>query len=143
MRCYEAPKSGHKYQHRPGAYGVFLQKGQILLTYQAGIHNEWQLPGGGVDKGESFAQALIREAHEETGWKVSIERKIAVYRRFVYMPEYDISAEKICHIYIGRALWRMGDALETDHSDALINIQTAIQLLADIAGRNILKGLSK
>ena len=144
MRCYEYPTNNGKYHHhRPGAYGVFWHKGQILLTYQAGIHNEWQFPGGGVDKGESFPQALIREAYEETGWKVTVERKLTIYRRFVYMPEYDMYAEKVCHIYTGRALWRMGDALEDEHSDALINPATAMEVLADPAQRNVLLGFCR
>ena len=105
MRRYDAPPAqGIYHKHRPGAYGIFWHKGQILLTFQAGLHNEWQLPGGGVDVGESNAQALIREAYEETGWKVTVDRKITAYRRFVYMPEYKMHADKVCHIYQGRAL---------------------------------------
>ncbi len=132
MRCYEYPSHPNEYhQPRPGAYGIFMHKGQLLLTFQAGIHNQWQFPGGGVDKGESFSQALIREAYEETGWKVSVERKATIYRRFIYMPDYDIYAEKICHIYTGRAILRMGDPIEQEHSDALINPSSALQMLSD------------
>lgn len=132
MRCYEYPSDKSQYhQPRPGAYGIFMHKGQILLTFQAGIHNQWQFPGGGVDKGESYSQALIREAYEETGWKVTIDRKLTTYRRFIYMPDYDMHAEKICHIYTGRALWRIGNPLEADHSDALLNPNSAIKMLAE------------
>lgn len=39
-------------------------KGEYLFIYRRG---KWDLPKGKVDKGESFAQAAIREVSEETG----------------------------------------------------------------------------
>ena len=35
---------------------------------------EWDFPGGKVDQGENFIDALHREVAEETGLKMSIER---------------------------------------------------------------------
>lgn len=37
---------------------------------------KWELPGGKVDQGESFDQALIREVFEETNLKISIDHVI-------------------------------------------------------------------
>jgi 8-oxo-dGTP pyrophosphatase MutT (NUDIX family) len=42
--------------------------GGILL--QRSIHDEWSLPAGAIDLGESPAQAIVREVWEETGLKV-------------------------------------------------------------------------
>ncbi len=39
----------------------------------------WGLTGGGVEKSESPTHAAIREAGEETGFKVKIVRKLGVY----------------------------------------------------------------
>src|SRR5437870_2225130 len=45
----------------------------------------WRPPGGGVKPGEDFVAAVRREAFEETGLKVELERYLVEARaRFVY-----------------------------------------------------------
>ena len=38
-----------------------------LFAMQQGKNGEYKIPGGGMDEGESFVDALIREVQEETG----------------------------------------------------------------------------
>lgn len=38
----------------------------------------WELPGGKVDQGESFDQALLREVYEETQLKISIDHVVGI-----------------------------------------------------------------
>jgi 8-oxo-dGTP diphosphatase len=63
-------------EHRPfrrqrvTAYGVIRREDRLLLTRVSakGFHTgQWNLPGGGVEHGESPADALVREVAEECG----------------------------------------------------------------------------
>jgi 8-oxo-dGTP diphosphatase len=59
---------------RASVYTVVLRDGNVLLTRQAGSYN---LPGGGMEFGETPEATAIRETFEETGIKVANPRLIA------------------------------------------------------------------
>lgn len=46
---------------------------------------KWELPGGKVDQGESFDQALIREVKEETGLKISLDHVVGVSEQNLHL----------------------------------------------------------
>jgi 8-oxo-dGTP diphosphatase len=113
------PAPARRYKRRPGAYVVLLREGQMLVTRQyvpdLMAAPEIQLPGGGIDPGESPIPALHREVYEETGWRMGQPRRLGAFRRFTYMPEYDLWAEKLCTIYVARPTVRIGPPLEPGH----------------------------
>lgn len=53
-------------------------EGRILLQRRSDSGN-WALPGGALDIGETFAQSVMREVKEETGFEVRIERIVGIY----------------------------------------------------------------
>jgi len=57
-----------------------IDDGKVLLTKREDFE-VWCLPGGGVEEGESLAEAGIREAKEETGLDVELTRLVGVYSR--------------------------------------------------------------
>ncbi len=134
-RYGEAVKQGQTYRFRPGVYAILPQGGDLLLTYQADPHYEVQLPGGGIDPGENPIDALHREVFEETGWKIGGVRKIGVYRRVCYMPEYDKWAEKLCHIYMARPVHRLGPPSEPDHTPLWMPMTEAARAIASPGDR--------
>ncbi|HSM71676.1 MAG TPA: NUDIX domain-containing protein [Anaerolineales bacterium] len=64
---------------RLGCSAAILDKsGRILLT-QRQDNGQWCLPSGGIESGESAAEACVREVFEETGWRVRVKRFVGVY----------------------------------------------------------------
>lgn len=105
-----------RYRYRHGVYAILPRDGELLLTFQEEPAPELQLPGGGVDAGENPVRALYREVLEETGWSIAAPRRLGAYRRYTYMPEYDMWAEKICTIYVARPVRQLGPPHEEGHT---------------------------
>jgi len=130
MRRFGSPPNPKiTYRHRPGAYAIITRGRYILLTHQDIGYEEVQLPGGGIDPGEGPLTALHREAYEETGWKIAPVRRLGAYRIFVYMPEYNRQAEKICHIYHCHAVRQLSEPIEPGHRAIWADYHTALEII--------------
>ncbi|GAA0577335.1 NUDIX hydrolase [Actinomadura livida] len=53
-------------------------KGEILMIRRTDNDN-WALPGGAIDLGESVTQAAIRETKEETGIDIEVTGLVGIY----------------------------------------------------------------
>jgi 8-oxo-dGTP diphosphatase len=81
---------------------------------------------------------LHREVYEETGWKIAVTRQIGAFRRFTYMPEYDLWAEKVCSIYLARPILPLGPPSEAGHSAVWLPVAEALRLLGNAGDRAML-----
>ena len=74
-----------KYPDRPvvGVGAVIVDHDRVVLVKRAHepLKGEWSLPGGAVEVGETLAEAIVREVHEETGLEVSVGPIIEVLDR--------------------------------------------------------------
>jgi 8-oxo-dGTP pyrophosphatase MutT (NUDIX family) len=78
--------------------GVVVRDGRVLLLKNE--RDEWELPGGRIEAGETPEQCLAREITEETRWKVrtgpildSWMYYIEVARKNVFIVTYGCSAD--------------------------------------------------
>ena len=144
IRRYGEPvKPGQRYRRRPGVYAVLLRGNSILTTFQQAPVPEFQLPGGGIDAGEQPVAALHREVIEETGWKIDVIRRIGAFRRFTYMPEYDLWAEKLCAVYLARPILRLGPPSEAGHTAVWLPVDEAVARLGNPGDRAMLAALTR
>jgi 8-oxo-dGTP diphosphatase len=114
----------------------------VLLTHQQEPLPEFQLPGGGIDAGEHPVGALHREVYEETGWRIALQRRLGAFRRFTYMPEYDLWAEKLCTIYLARPVLRLGPPSEAGHTAHWVPLSLATEIVGNEGDRSFLRRIA-
>jgi 8-oxo-dGTP diphosphatase len=67
------------------AQAVILGDEGILLSIRSDLQG-WELPGGTLEQGERFEEALLREVREETGLEVEVVRHTGDYVRTGFRP---------------------------------------------------------
>jgi 8-oxo-dGTP diphosphatase len=81
-------------QFRIGVSALIFREGEILLAHRSDI-DWWNLPGGGMELGETLEQTVSREVLEETGLQVAIERLVGVYSK---PQKHEVVLSFLCRI---------------------------------------------
>ena len=95
VTCYDVDGNAHdvspdKLRWRPSAYAVVIKDGRLLTAKHFGRNN---LPGGGIELGETPEEAVIRETKEETGIGVANPRFLTAAAQFFAWINGDGTAE--------------------------------------------------
>jgi len=71
------PQPGRDYPDRPAAFAVVSRGDRIAVVRVdlGGGRSRLDLPGGGVDPGETAGQAAARECGEEAGLRIAVEEE--------------------------------------------------------------------
>ena len=72
------PRIARDAAQKIGASVAVLRDGRLLITRRED-NGLWCLPGGGVDAGETWSEAAVREALEETGLEIAIDGVLSAY----------------------------------------------------------------
>ncbi|HBK33917.1 TPA: DNA mismatch repair protein MutT [Candidatus Uhrbacteria bacterium] len=89
------------------AAAIIINNGNVLLMHRISSGKEYHVfPGGGVERGETIEQAVLREVQEETSLEVKIEKML-------YHHILDDNTEQffyLCHYVSGEP--KLGDGNE-------------------------------
>jgi 8-oxo-dGTP diphosphatase len=121
--------------YRIAVRGV-IQRGRDLLMIHSSNVGDYKFPGGGVDEGETHAQALSREIQEECGTSLTrIGRKIGAVIEYNLPIEDNYDVFKMtshyyeCEVSDNFGLQKLdGYEQELGFEPAWIDIENAIQL---------------
>jgi 8-oxo-dGTP diphosphatase len=73
------PEAGRSYPDRPAAF-VIVPRGRRIAVVRVTLEGgggRLDLPGGGIDPGETARQAAVRECGEEAGLAIDVEAEVA------------------------------------------------------------------
>lgn len=86
---------------RRGAMAVVLTSDrQKVLLLRREVFVLWDLPGGGIEKNERPADAAVREAREETGYRIAVERMVG---RYLHQSVYG-RGDQLTHVFQARVV---------------------------------------
>ena len=69
-----------KARFRVGVFAIIEREGKYLLARRRDI-GWWNLPGGGLEYGETVDEGLAREVMEEVRLAVTVERVVGIYSK--------------------------------------------------------------
>jgi len=72
----------------PSVTAIVPSEHGLLLVHKTD-NDLWALPGGGMDIGESMADAVVREVKEETGVDVEVTGIVGIYSDPNHVMAYD------------------------------------------------------
>jgi 8-oxo-dGTP diphosphatase len=118
---------------RDSAFAIILHSRHILLV-KARDKNNWQLPGGRIESGETAVEALVREVKEETGLQAEVVRLTGRYRR---------EDGSVARVYATRARGKLAGAREEIIEQRWVTIREAKDMVSQTTRRRLVEGVAR
>jgi mutator protein MutT len=120
-------------EQRDSAFAIILHSRYVLLV-KARDKNNWQLPGGRLEPGETPAQAVVREVREETGLRARVGRLTGRYRR---------EDGSVVRVYAVRARGKLAGAREEILEQRWVRIREAKEMVGQHTRRRLVEGVAR
>lgn len=103
-KVHEKPKD-IKPEWRISGYVIIRSDDGKILMVQPTWNNNWELPGGEIEIVESIKNGIIRECHEETGYKIEVDNDlISIGERNFFSKAMGQFFKAVILVYSGRLL---------------------------------------
>ncbi len=115
------------------AGGVVVRDGQVALVHRP-RYDDWTLPKGKLDPGESFEEAAVREVEEEAGLRVRLLRELPA-------TNYEVSGRPKVVRYWLMEVEHEGGFVPNDETDQLrwVSPGEALRLLTYDRDRDVVR----
>ena len=90
---YDSPEAPRANNLVPAVNVVVVNHAGAILLIRRADNGNWALPGGGIDLGESVAQAAVRETFEESGIECGITGIVGIYSDPKHVTFYTSNGE--------------------------------------------------
>ena len=113
---------------------LFDDKKDVAILYMA-RDNYYSLPGGGIEKTETFQEGFMRECWEETGCRAEVIKKLGQINEV--RGKHNLVKNSIC--FIAKVIGKKGplnlesDELEEEIKLMWVGIDKAIALISDFS----------
>lgn len=118
---------------RDSSFAIIVHHNHVLLV-KARAKENWQLPGGRLEPGETPQQALLREVHEETGLEGHAVRMTGAYRR---------ADGTVARVYEVRARGRLSKARGEIVDHRWVSIREAKEMVSSSTRKRLVEGLAR
>lgn len=86
---YDDPEAPAANSLVPAASAIVVDDEGRLLLHRRQDNNQWALPGGKMELGETLANCAVREVQEETGLDVEVTGIVGIYTDPKHVFAYD------------------------------------------------------
>lgn len=101
LQCPQCGTPVKEYRNPFPTVDIIIEQGEkIILILRRNEPQQWAIPGGFCDYGESLDEAAVRETREETGLEVELIEQFYTYSD----PRRDPRQHNISTVYIARAI---------------------------------------
>lgn len=125
------PEPGVKHRDRPAVFGIAERAGQIALicVTREGMAPFYDLPGGGIEPGESESRALAREFGEETGLIVRGDAILAYADQYMVKSDGEPVNNRSVLMTVVIEGFEPSQKIEDDHKLAWVAPEEALRIV--------------